>query len=74
MNDAQRQARLMMALKLITEATDAMDARTRTAYAHGYIDGLLDEGELSVENAQGLKTTAMLRRDKRLADLGASHT
>lgn len=72
MNEAQRQARLMTALKLITEASDATEARTRTAYAHGYLDGLLDEGHLSVDNARGLKTTATARRDKRLADLGAA--
>jgi len=72
MNDAQRQARLMTALKLITEAADATEARTRTAYAHGYLDGLLDEGQLSVHNANSLKSTATARRDKRLADLGAA--
>lgn len=66
-DEARRQARLMVAMKLIGETTDATDARTRTAYAVGYIDGLLDEGHLSIENAEGLKKAAMLRRDQRLA-------
>lgn len=71
-DDARRQARLMVALKLIGEAPEATDARTRAAYAVGYIDGLLDEGHLSVENADGLKKVAVQRRDQRLTDLGAA--
>jgi hypothetical protein len=71
-DEARRQVRLTVALKLIGEAPEATDARTRTAYAVGYIDGLLDEGQLSVENAEGLKKTAMQRRDRRLEDLGAA--
>lgn len=72
MNEAQRQVRLMTAMNLITEAVDAIDARTRTAYAVGYIDGLLDEGQISVHNAQNQKTIAKSRRDMRLSDLGAT--
>ncbi|MCY1298730.1 hypothetical protein D9M68_800640 [compost metagenome] len=71
MNDAQRQARLMTALQVITEAQDSIQVRTAAAYAHGYIDGLLDEGLLPESAAEDLKRVAMMRRDKRLSDLRA---
>lgn len=72
MNESQRQALLMRAQTLIIEAPDATEARTRTAYLHGYLDGLLDAGQLSVYNAQELKKIATEYRDMRLAALGAA--
>lgn len=72
MNESQRQAQLMRAQALIIEAPDATEARTRTAYLHGYLDGLLDAGHLSVYNAQGLKKVATNYRDMRLTSLGAA--
>ncbi|TMU81370.1 hypothetical protein FGA82_07360 [Pseudomonas fluorescens] len=72
MNESQRQARLMRAQTLIIEAIDATEARTRTAYLHGYLDGLLVEGHISVSNAQSLKTVATEYRDMRLTALGAA--
>lgn len=72
MIDTQTQARLMTALKLITEALDGMEAHTRAAYACGYLDGLLAGGQMSVHSAQDLKSTAVKRRDKRLSELEAA--
>ncbi|MCU7645829.1 hypothetical protein [Pseudomonas piscis] len=69
MGDEQRQVRIMTALQLIINAPDAMRVRAAAAYAHGYIDGLFDEGQLSVQSAQDLKWVAQMRRDKRLSDL-----
>lgn len=71
MNDSQRHMRVMTALRLIDEAQDAIQARTTTAYAYGYIDAMLDEGEFSVEAANGLKKVAKINRDRRLSELGA---
>ena len=62
----------MRAQTLIIEAPDSTEARTRTAYLHGYLDGLLEEGHLSVYNAQSLKTVATEYRDMRLTALGAA--
>lgn len=70
--NAQRQMRITTALELITAAVDALEARTRTAYACGYIDGLLDEGQLSVDHARNLNSIATGRRDARLAALGVA--
>lgn len=69
MYDEQRQARIITVLQLIGSAPDAVHVRAAAAYVHGYIDGLFDEGKLSVQTAQDLKWVAEMRRDKRLADL-----
>ena len=70
--EAQRQARLMNAQSLIINASDATEARTRTAYLLGYLDALLDEGHLSVYNAQTLRRVATGYRDSRLAAIEAA--
>ncbi|MBC2658810.1 hypothetical protein H7A76_25520 [Pseudomonas sp. MSSRFD41] len=69
MCDELRQARIMKVLQLIVGAPDAVHVRAAAAYVHGYIDGLFDEGKLSVQTAQDLKWVAEMHRDKRLSDL-----
>lgn len=70
MNDKQRQARITRALIQITEAPDAIQVRAAAEFARGYLEGMLEEGGLSVDVARSLQKTAVSRRDTRLADFG----
>lgn len=70
MHPAEQQAKLAAALQLISEASEPVQVRARTAYTFGYIDALTDAGQLSQAEADRLQATAAQRRDKRLADLG----
>ena len=69
MNDKQRQALITRALIQITEAPDAIQVHTAAGFARGYLEGMLEEGGLSVEVARSLQKIAVSRCDTRLAVL-----